>query len=111
MSSAILPIGTVNLLTGKCSGRDACWPSVWECWPERADEHNMLIQFESGKLKVVHTSGPGDAVGHTAYFHHDQTRRTYGRATVIAMQPHTPAGLKQLAGIAGQRSLVMATYK
>jgi len=105
--SPILPIGTVNLITGK----NATFGTVWDCWKEDEKSHNMLVKFGGDKLRIVHCSGSGDPVGTIKAYCHDQTHRRYGIGETIARHPHTKAGLKAMAESAGKKSLIMATYK
>lgn len=88
----ILPIGTVNLLTGA----NVMFGSMWDCWEESDKAYDMLVQFKNGKFKIVHTSGEGDEVGLSQEFVHDQTRRSYGIGRVVACEPHTKAGLTRV---------------
>jgi len=108
-SIAILSIGSVNLKTGKCSSD--YWDEVWSCWEEDATAHNMLVRLDSGKMIVTHTCGDGEKVGYESDYHHDQSGRRIGHGTVLAVEPHTKAGLAKLADVAGKKSLVMLTYK
>lgn len=105
----IAVIGNVNLLTGK----NAMFDTVWNCWGEDATEYNMLYRIDDD-LIIIHTAGQGDAVGTVQSFQHDQSMRPIkdGRKwTCIAMTPHTKAGLAELAGITGKKTIRMATYK
>ena len=106
-SIAILPIGNVNMKTGK----NEMFGTVWSCWEEDVTAHNMLVKLANGKMIVTHTAGEGQKVGHVAEYRHDQTNRSYGKGTVIACQPHTKEGLMNLGAHAGTASLKMATYK
>ncbi len=106
MTTAISQIGTVNLLTGK----NATFDLVWNCWREGCGT-NMLVRF-GDKLKVIHTSGEDrDADGDVAEYCNDQSGRSIGHGTKIASRPHTQQGLRELAEIAGKKTLVMATIK
>jgi len=103
-SSAILPVGSVNLKTGA----NKMFGQIFDCWE---DGTNMLVQFEKS-LKIVHTSGStGDEVGTRKTYHHDQTMSKYGEGVTLAVAPHSLEGLQQLAALSGKKSLPMYTYK
>ena len=110
----VLPIGPVNLLTGEQTHEGRMFDSVWDCWEENPQHHNMLlVNSHSGKLYIVHTAGEGYPPGDTMDLVHDQTNRWIGRGKweVLACLPHTPEGLASLAQIAKAKKLIMATFK
>ena len=108
----VLPIGKVNLVTGKCVGSEKYWDEVWECWEENASHSNMLLQNGS-RYYVAHTTGKGYPPGDTFHMVHDQTNRWIGPEpwTILACEPHTKEGLKKLAEKAGKKTITMATFK
>jgi hypothetical protein len=80
-------------------------------WEEDEKSTNMLLGM-GDKRYIVHTCGDGYPVGDQMCLEHDQSFRPIGGIwTVLAVQPHTKAGLAELAKVAGKRPLVMATFK
>jgi len=111
---AYMPIGVVNLITGK----NALFGNIWSGWEEDATATNMLVVEDKvdadakPKYYVVHTCGSGWEPGTTLELKHDQTFRPKGWGwTVVACTPHTLAGLKQLAEITARKSLAFCTLK
>ena len=117
-SSAILGIGKVNL----SKWTNAMFGNIWECWGESPNETSILVQnvFEPKKMIAVFTSGTPEQTA-KAYlsdpsfgmtFHHDQSRRSIpGVWKVLAVVPHTPAGLLKIREIAGVNSILFYTFK
>lgn len=105
----IAAIGSVNLLTGS----NAMFGTVWHGWEASTDSTNMLVRDAAGKLYIVHTWGAGYPDGDYFDLVHDQSDRRVGAGcwTVLASRPHTAEGLKELAAIAGVKTLPMATFK
>ncbi len=108
----VAPIGFVDLITGRQSHADRMFDSVWECWEEDPRAHNMLCSLD-GKFYIVHTCGEGYPVGDTMDLVNDQTDRWIGvgKWTILACEPHTPNGLKNLFLVAGKKKIKMATFK
>lgn len=102
----ILPVGLVNLTTGK----NAKFGVIWDCWN---DGSNILVK-EGEKFRVVHTSGGAEdfVAGDTIVLAHDQAgARIGGIWTIVGTAPHTPAGLLELKRLSGKSSLAFATFK
>lgn len=113
---AILPIGRVNLLTGK----NKMFGTVWDCWEEDERGWNMLVvshdvpQTDLRKYRIIHSSGKMDIdVGDLCYFCHDQTRARIGnRWRVLATGQHTKTDLASFLDVAGcPKSVSMSTFK
>ena len=112
---AILPVGRVNLDTGK----NAMFGQIWNCWEEGKGTCYLLTMNEDGKAKfrVVNTSD-SDAVnsdhtivGDTLRLVHDQDGYNMGAWTVVAIAPHSKIGHKRLKEVSGKVSLSFSTFK
>lgn len=77
-SSAILPLGKINLTTGKSK-----YFNVYETWGE--DTTYEIHRTTDGKLKIVATSGtvPIAKMNKSHSFRHDQTNSRLFDATMI----------------------------
>lgn len=80
---AILPLGYVNLSTGKCD-----YFNVFDTWGDN-DTTAELWKTSAGKLKLVFTSGnePLYKLGNRNNFKHDQTGRSMFEAQLIDYVP------------------------
>ena len=113
----IASIGSVNLLTSKVSKAEwHNWTTVFDCWGEGEGTNFLVQDLMTKKLRIVHTSGEDttDKPGDIIYLHGDQSQRVLGSGAgwkIIAIAKHDTAGLRELAGIAGKKSLNMATFK
>jgi hypothetical protein len=116
---SILPIGTVNLLTGKCQ-KGALFDTVFDCWKPNSVACVLLSVsgLATTKFLVVVTSDSlanatgSHPSGKTLRFKHDQTGREYpGVHTVAGVFSHDATGHKAMATAAGARSIAFATYK
>lgn len=106
---AVLPIGTVNLTTGK----NALFGEVWHGWEENASHSNILV-CEGNKFKVLHTCGGATEFikGDTISLKHDQTLSRIGFYwKVVGTVPHTKEGLLKLKQLSGKSSLAFSTFK
>ena len=131
--SAILPIGAVNLKTG----RNQLFGDIWSVW-EKDRGFNILFNRRDGVPIAVHTSGPStpkptpaddivnelpdpDAglnsvkkqypVGSVTQFYHDQTMRQLEPGTVIDVFPHSDAGVAAIKAKTGKNSIKFYTFK
>lgn len=117
--SPILPIGSVNLTTGQNTGRGAMFETIWECWEERPDCSNILVQeTTTNKLRAVHTADTFEnatknyPIGSPQCFCHDQTRANMGYMwKVLGVFRHSPEGLLEMKKVAGKPSVAFATFK
>ena len=110
---AILPIGAVNLKTGK----NQLFGEIWFGWDEGKGS-NILVNRRDGTPIVVHTSGEDleslkkqYPVGSVLQFYHDQTMRQLDPGTVIDVFPHTKAGLDEIKSKTGKSSVKFYTFK
>lgn len=114
--SPVASIGFVNLLTTKIAKAEwHDWNTVFDCWAENEGTNLLVQDVVTGKMRIVHTSdneaGYLDTILHLCG---DQSRcvlGSFGGWKVIAQAKHDTAGLRELAGIAGKKSLNMATFK
>jgi hypothetical protein len=111
----ILPIGRVNLKSGK----NPLFGTIWNGWEANAEYTNTLLRrLDSSawdaEFMVVHSCGVGMTVGAKGvHLYHDQTFRRIGDGDweVIAVVPHTEDGLQKLERITDSKSLRFATFK
>jgi hypothetical protein len=117
-ASPILPVGRVNLLTGK----NAEWGTVWNLWPEDPNETYLLVRSQSDetKFRAIITCSPManatkyNPVGDVIDLQHDQTGATIGTWRgwkVVGLFENSPAGLRKMADLCGQKSIPFATFK
>lgn len=106
---SILPIGLVNLTTGK----NALFGNVFDGWEEGSGVNLLVKDQSTGKFMAVHSSGDvGIPVGTQVQFKHDQSFRPIGEVwEVIGIFPHSKEGLTQLSQKAGKAAVSMATFK
>lgn len=108
----ILPIGVINLTTGKSNGD---WDLLWDCWESDANASNILcFDIEKMKYMAVHTSGKNTQYkdGDIMEFSHDQTFRKIGTTwKVIGTFPHTINGNAAMKRECGKASISFATFK
>ena len=101
--SAILPVGMVNLKTGKFK-----YGNIYDFWGE--DTTYEVYDIGGGKIRVVATAGskPIVKVGKRSGFRHDQTGRYLFDGTMIEAVNGND-GLRTL--VKYKTSLSIATYK
>jgi len=104
--SPVLPIGKVNLLTGKCK-----YFNVYETYDGTVEVWKDLRPADGeGKYKLVFTAGsqPLAKKGEKDVFKHDQTRREIGVWTMVDF-----ARVKDMKSLASKygKSIAGYTYK
>lgn len=113
-----MPIGSVNLRTGK----NEMFGTVWDCWPESEGGACILVRDASApsKFRVCFTSGRVEStalqfpVDSHMNIIHDQTRRRLGSWAgwnVVGVFPYTPQGLLDMRNRSCSNSLTFATFK
>lgn len=120
-SSAILPVGKVNLRTGK----NAMFGLIWNCWP-RSGVSCVLFkrhhepwdrQATTPKYRVVVTCGALEStrtsyfIGKIEEFHHDQALYKMGTWEVVGVFEHNEKGHLEIANQTQSSSLSFSTYK
>lgn len=80
-SSAVLPIGKVNIKNGKTAkGSVFRGDSVFDIWKEDVDHmHVEVWTNEKGQNVLIFSSGWSPKEGVARPFHHDQNNRKYGQ--------------------------------
>ena len=114
-SYPILPIGKVNLTTGK----NELFGTIWDGWEpateNRVSTNILVLETEKMTYRVVHSSGDMKewaTKANVLEFKHDQTGARIGQMwKVIGVFPHTKLGLLDLQKETGKSSLSFATFK
>ncbi len=103
-ASSILPLGKINLTSGKSK-----YFNVFETWGE--DTTYELYKTDDNKLKLVATSGKVaiNKIGQEKSFRHDQTFKHMFRGEMIDSAVGTD--LKKFAEKYNVKSITGATYK
>lgn len=119
-----MPIGSVNLTTGKLAKPELMSENIFEGWEPGG--YNILIQDASRfrpddykrPFRVLHSSGDLNngvkqfPIGGRLEICHDQTQRMIGEEwTVVGVFSHSQRGLLQLKEATGKGSLSFATFK